>query len=734
MDKKALNILRKYYINWRNREKTPTEAEWDYCISKGVFYETEKISHDEMYSELKEFAEIISIEDTAKAFLYSLSSGDVRYRTALSSLLWAKSLYEHEENEGKIADYNFSYHCTVCGCKCNRDEVDWNLYNAWRMFPGAGVNPDYGQLEYALFDLREFYKLEPVEPSEDDYYILNRIFGTIKKATSANKANAVIKMIKQENILDVTADEIHALLGVLSMCSVLETDTEKGYLHSFTNAEDREFMYEKDYYYPLNFWRGNDGINYEAVEEIFGSFSADRLCEENSIATDTKAEKAQQDYLDRQKKSLPESNFRKDGFIINLTSQERKYLALNDISPDWEKTEIYSKSFGGRCFSRFTCFYDGDVIVKYIHEEYDYRGCLYQHYLEADTNLKTDSRKMLLPLTKRGHQKPVTASNVMAIMPFGCEFDVWYNDETADMCLRNARNNQHVEIEKTNQLKNIRSESDFHEFMNWYISTCPPNYMDKVREMKTLEKQTIRYKVGDIFRCEHGRNNFCYGLIIGKIADMKKWKEFPENHTIREQMGKPILVRLYDFVTDNPNMTPEELENIPLRPSEYCMDNDIIWNVHKIVGHKKLTEDDILFPLVISRGMPINPTAERYINPNLINVDHFDAYVEWGTAQLFFKWNDIPQEIGQLILLNCGNYPRGTSFFIMCDYCGKTLAEILEESPGNVIKDDILLPENKNKLRLAMKGLGLSENAGFDEFAVKFGGMTRKEYLEKIIL
>ncbi len=79
MDKKALNLLRKYYINWRNADKEPTEKEWEYGLSKGVFKEPEEISHDEMINELKEYADIISLEDTAKAFLYSLSSGDVRY-------------------------------------------------------------------------------------------------------------------------------------------------------------------------------------------------------------------------------------------------------------------------------------------------------------------------------------------------------------------------------------------------------------------------------------------------------------------------------------------------------------------------------------------------------------------------------------------------------------------------------------------------------------------------------
>lgn len=302
MDKKALNLLRKYYVNWNNERKAPTEKEWEYGVSQGVFFESEEITHDEMYDEVKQLADIISPEDAAKGFLYSLSSGDLRYRTAISSLLWARSLPEHCQNSYKPIGYRFINKCNVCGMNCETENIDWNIYNAFRMFPGAGYHSDLGCIEYALFDLREFYKLNPAEPNDEDYYILNRIFGTIKKAAPANKANAVIKMIKQENILNATSNEIHALLGVLSMCSILETEDAPGYLHSFVNAADRDFLYEKEFYYPLNFWRGKNGVNYDAVEEIFGSFSGYRLSEEASVAYDKKAEIAAENYFSKQKK------------------------------------------------------------------------------------------------------------------------------------------------------------------------------------------------------------------------------------------------------------------------------------------------------------------------------------------------------------------------------------------------------------------------------------------------
>lgn len=49
----------------------------------------------------------------------------------------------------------------------------------------------------------------------------------------------------------------------------------------------------------------------------------------------------------------------------------------------------------------------------------------------------------------------------------------------------------------------------------------------------------------------------------------------PKNHPLHRCMTQPILFRQYDIVTENGNMTIEELENVPLHPLDVAQDNDI---------------------------------------------------------------------------------------------------------------------------------------------------------------
>ena len=90
-DKKAIAVLKKYYLPYRVEDK-PSEKDFSKGVETGVLIQKSITTHDEMISEIKELAIRISLESAAKAFLYSLSSGDMRYRSALSSLIWARSL------------------------------------------------------------------------------------------------------------------------------------------------------------------------------------------------------------------------------------------------------------------------------------------------------------------------------------------------------------------------------------------------------------------------------------------------------------------------------------------------------------------------------------------------------------------------------------------------------------------------------------------------------------------
>ena len=89
--KKALQILKKYVGSQRYGSKLPkpTPEEEVYAIAEEVMFPPERLTHDEVISEIKRLAEEIDINAAARAFLYSLSTSDRQYRTALSSLIWA---------------------------------------------------------------------------------------------------------------------------------------------------------------------------------------------------------------------------------------------------------------------------------------------------------------------------------------------------------------------------------------------------------------------------------------------------------------------------------------------------------------------------------------------------------------------------------------------------------------------------------------------------------------------
>ena len=111
----------------------------------------------------------------------------MRYRSALSSLVWARSLPEHEmiSNGVEKTEWNTPA-CIVCGCTHGletSESIDWNKYDVFRYLPPKqyGREPDFTCAEYVLNDLREFMKLPAVEPCDEDYRILNGIFACVRE-------------------------------------------------------------------------------------------------------------------------------------------------------------------------------------------------------------------------------------------------------------------------------------------------------------------------------------------------------------------------------------------------------------------------------------------------------------------------------------------------------------------------------------------------------------------------
>ena len=418
---------------------------------------------------------------------------------------------------------------------------------------------------------------------------------------------------------------------------------------------------------------------------------------------------------------------------IKLTNEERRYLALDPIDDEWDITRYYSKC--NITYSRTTVYWDGDEIKKVIYEENrvwdDYDKPVFRSIEEYDTSLKTENRKILLPLTARGKAKPVTASNIYAVYPFGCQFYIgidWRNEEpSAMMSIRNVRNCCSIAIGEKSRVRAIRDDADFHSFMKYYMDTCPGDYFDRIGHVRTAKHRTVKYKTGDIFRIEVDRFNYCYGLITGKIKDILKWPELPEFHSMRTLMTVPIMIRYFDLVTERSDMTVSELFRYPLSRLSICSDNDIIWGRHEIVGHKELTEDDIEFNLVCTKISNPNPhftthTYDMLVNDGLLSADDgYELYVEWGTASTILSFDQISEQL-KVFLKDYSDPHGGVMRSIVPDLDGEWYTS----------KMNLLDPWNQEMKEELFRCLGLDPEADFDDFAAKLGGISKKEALSRL--
>ncbi|MCI6429294.1 MAG: immunity 26/phosphotriesterase HocA family protein [Lachnospiraceae bacterium] len=427
-------------------------------------------------------------------------------------------------------------------------------------------------------------------------------------------------------------------------------------------------------------------------------------------------------------------------YYIEIKNSERKYFGLNEIASNWEKSEFYSKT--NICYKKTVVFWKKDTIKKVIVEE----NCMTddgmvhsRYYQEFDTVIETENREMILPLTTRGRKKKVSATNILAITPFGCQFyfSLESISEKPRACIHvcNPRNNQKLAIGEEKRISKIVTSEDFRMFIEAYISTCPDDYFDRIERMRTKEHKTVKYQPGDIFRVEMDRFHYCYGLITGEVKKIQKWPELPERHSMRSFMMVPLMIRFFEFVTSDGKLKAADLQDIPLGRVYICGDNDIIWGTHPIVDHKNLEVSDVEFHLICTKYFNEDKhstvfTQDFLLRENRIAVPkEYNLYIEWGTATARLAYSQLSDKLKEYL----ANYhsPHGGVFVSI--YPDTLLLSEEEKRNTYTYRYDLMENHNQGLRKELFSCLGLDKNADFDDFAAKFGGLKKSEILEKII-
>ncbi len=250
MDKKAVQILNRL-MDDQKKHSVSTE-ELAYARKMGVAVEDQPITHDQALEVLEQVFEAVSLEDAAQAFLYSLSSRDVDYRYILASFVYARSWFSFDRGQAEEVP----------------EKLTGSFFN-WAKHKGGGI---WGTIGKPIFYLEQFASMEHRAASEVDVEIVRSILELADSMEDKASGTALATAIRTAKLLPCNQAEAVGIIETLGICGILDAPGHPGILHSFTPPLERDTGdLRQSLSYPLNWWRGVDGVNWENAVGMFGT-------------------------------------------------------------------------------------------------------------------------------------------------------------------------------------------------------------------------------------------------------------------------------------------------------------------------------------------------------------------------------------------------------------------------------------------------------------------------------
>ena len=249
MDKKARKILMSYMDDDKKNLLSPEEI--TYAKEQGAILDDLSISQKEAIDILTKSLQCISLKDVASAFLYSLSTRDMEYRYILASYVYAQSWLNFDRGQTDKVPH----------------QLNRTFYN-WVKYKGGGI---WGEIGKPIFYLNEFAKMDKHTHKPIDEEMFKKIISIAYSMNEKDTGITLCKKIQENKVLPCNKGEVIGILETLAICGILETPEHKGYIHSFTSPLMRDTGdLRQSLSYPLNWWRGENKVNYDNLYRIFG--------------------------------------------------------------------------------------------------------------------------------------------------------------------------------------------------------------------------------------------------------------------------------------------------------------------------------------------------------------------------------------------------------------------------------------------------------------------------------
>jgi len=274
----GLKILFALYNNIGRGAKSVSEDEISFAKEKGYLFDyPEYESHSDTINRMRCILAQIDPKDIANAFLFSLSTRRLEYRSALGSYYYAAAIRDHEfmnsYNETLAAAANHCYLCGWTAWKTEPSKLDLRFgydFYSYERYKWGGSPFGNTHINYALFDLEQFLKLPKVTPTDEDKRIFAGILSCTECLNRTDKVGKLRDAIRKAKILKSNKEELTALLGALGICGILASEDYPSYDMYFANEYERDpAEHKNDFAYPVNRWHASDGINVEKLIKVF---------------------------------------------------------------------------------------------------------------------------------------------------------------------------------------------------------------------------------------------------------------------------------------------------------------------------------------------------------------------------------------------------------------------------------------------------------------------------------
>ena len=285
--------------------------------------------------------------------------------------------------------------------------------------------------------------------------------------------------------------------------------------------------------------------------------------------------------------------------MFELTNDQRKCFALPPVLDTWKKVKVKPGPYNR--YSTYA-FLDGTKIMKIISFCDEPEIEMYHEYTIDET--LTDDKTKILPKTDKGKPQNFTVSNLEKKTRVGMA--LYFSGGSINLTNNSTYQSFYCSVYEGVKIETI---NDFKKWIeDWCFNTGEKELKD-IDEFANRTKIHQKFKEGDFFRFRINRNSFGYGRILVDYAQMRKkgilfWDIF---------MGKPLCVAAYHIVTEDENITPQQLIGKKMLPSQMIMDNIFFYGECEIIGTIPLEDNEADFPIHYGKGFSkLSPKTIHY--------------------------------------------------------------------------------------------------------------------------